>query len=261
MLELRGGGGTCNTIINSQANYPVKVQQILGVGGFFSKRYDFSKWKPLLDMDFNISHLCCNEMKKKPLNHLAKKPIVATMTEESMLRQTAWLKTGCNAFKKGVSKPMSFWTEQDVLTYIRENQIRFYEELHAANSDNKLIRNNARRWLKKNNYQRIEISSVYGDIVFSAGDGNLYENTLCDCGGKLCTTGCHRTGCIFCGFGAHRDGRYKDLKHTHPRQYEYCMGGGAYDTDGMWKHTKEGLGMAHCIDEINKKFGKGFIEY
>ena len=205
------------------------TKQILGIGGFFSNRYDFSKWKPLLDMDFKMSHLCCNEMKKKPLKQLDKKPIVATMTEESMLRQTAWLRTGCNAFDGGISKPMSFWLEQDILSYIKKHDL--------------------------------PIASVYGDIVSRAYDGNFYENTLCDCVAKLCTTGCHRTGCVYCGFGAHRDDRYVNLKRTHPRQYDYCMGGGAYDTDGFWKPTKEGLGMAHCIDEINRIYGKDFIKY
>ena len=51
------------------------------------------------------------------------------------------------------------------------------------------------------------------------------------------------------------------IKRTHPRQYEYCMGGGAYDTDGLWKPTQAGLGMAHCIDELNKLYGKNFIRY
>ena len=34
-----------------------------------------------------------------------------------------------------------------------------------------------------------------------------------------------------------------------------------YDTDGLWKPTKDGLGMKHCIDEINKIYGKDFIRY
>lgn len=183
----------------------------------------------MLNLDFTISHLCCNEMKKKPLNHLGKKPIVATMTEESMLRRTAWLKTGCNAFKQGISKPMSFWTEQDVLQYIKRYDL--------------------------------PIANVYGDIVYQGTDGFTYDNYLADCGGKLCTTGCHRTGCVYCAFGAQNTTRFVDLKRTHPRHYEYCMGGGAYDTDGLWKPTKEGLGMAHCIDEINKIYGPNFIRY
>lgn len=37
-----------------------------------------------------------------------------------------------------------------------------------------------------------------------------------------------------------------------------------YDTDGLWKPTKEGLGMKHCFDVLNElysKNGKKFIEY
>lgn len=208
------------------------TSQILGTGGFFSKRYDFSRWRGLLTLDFRISHLCCNEMKKKPFHKYKKYMFVATMTEESMLRRTAWLKTGCNAFNQGVSKPMSFWTEQDVLEYIKAHGL--------------------------------PIASVYGDIVYGSRDSEQYDSTLCDCGAKLCTTGCQRTGCIFCGYGAHRDkgeSRFQRLKHTHPKLYDYCMGGGTYDTDGFWVPTTSGLGMAHCIDELNRLYGKDFIKY
>lgn len=171
------------------------------------------------------------------------------MAEESQLRQTAWLKTGCNAFNKGLSKPMSFWTQQDVLQYIKA--------------------------------ENLSIASVYGKVVYGTRNGAQYDKTLFEmaydgflnkmptsllqaANAPLCTTGCERTGCFACGFGAHREkgeGRFVILKRTHPRQYEYCMGGGAYDTDGLWKPTKNGLGMAHCIDEINKIYGKDFIKY
>jgi len=42
---------------------------------------------------------------------------------------------------------------------------------------------------------------------------------------KIYDTGIGRTGCIFCGFGAHLNpvNRYKILKNTHPKLYEYCM--------------------------------------
>lgn len=231
----------------------MRVAQLLGIGGFFSRRYDFSKWKDLLTLDFQMSHLCCNEMKKKPFHKYPKKMLVATLAEESQLRQTAWLKTGCNAFDKGLSKPMSFWTEQDVLHYIKQNNL--------------------------------PIASVYGEIVYGTRNGAQYNNTLfdmlysdtfskipaslADCAfgttkTPLCTTGCERTGCFACGFGAHREkgeGRFVALKRTHPRLYNYCMDGGAYDTDGFWKPTKNGLGYWHCIDELNRLYGKDFIKY
>lgn len=94
--------------------------------------------------------------------------------------------------------------------------------------------------------------------------GGCYEELLCENGCKLKTTGEHRTGCIFCGFGCGAEkkgeGRFERLKKTHPRQYEYCLDGGAYDTDGLWK-PKNGLGMKHVFDTVNKIYGKDFIRY
>ncbi|MDE7438944.1 MAG: phosphoadenosine phosphosulfate reductase family protein [Clostridia bacterium] len=204
-----------------------------------NSKYVMPKYKPLLfEIDFDISPYCCNIMKKSPMyvfqkqNH--KVPITAQMAEESMLREAAWLKYGCNAFeaKHKISNPMGFWTEQDVLLYIKR--------------------------------YGLTIASVYGDIVYKTRFGLIYEDCLCDTDCKLCTTACDRTGCVYCSFGAQEEkgeSRFERLKKTHPRQYEYCMGGGAYDTDGLWKPTKEGLGMAHCIDELNKIYGPNFIRY
>ena len=159
------------------------------------------------------------------------------MAEESHLRKQAWLKNGCNAFesKRPTSQPMSFWTNQDVLWYIIE--------------------------------YNVDICSVYGDIIYEADPDQI---RIEECGvdtwstEKLCTTGCDRTGCIFCGFGCHLDkgeSRFERLKKTHPRQYEYCIGGGEYDENGIWKPNKQGLGMGHVFDELNEIYGEGFIRY
>lgn len=186
---------------------------------------DMSKWKPLLDVDFRLSANCCSIMKKSPSKAHEKKtgkhPITAQMATESKLRTQKWLQYGCNGFdmKNPKSNPMSFWTEQDVLQYIKQNGI--------------------------------PIASVYGDIVYK-DDGKLY------------TTGCNRTGCIFCAFGCHLEkepSRFQRLKQTHPRQYEYCIGGGGYDENGIWKPSNDGLGMGHVFDELNKLYGDGFIKY
>lgn len=198
---------------------------------------DMSKWKPLLDVDFRLSANCCSVMKKSPIKAHAKKtgkhPITAQMATESRLRTQKWLQYGCNGFgmKNPKSNPMSFWTEQDVLQYIKQNGI--------------------------------PIASVYGDIVYKDESGFEYNNSLTD-DGKLYTTGCNRTGCIFCAFGCHLDkepSRFQRLKQTHPRQYEYCIGGGEYDENGIWKPNKQGLGMGHVFDELNKLYGDGFIKY
>lgn len=203
-------------------------------------KFSHAKYKPLLNVDFQISEMCCDVMKKSPSyiyqRKTKKKPILATMAAESMLREKNWIKNGCNAFeaKHPQSAPMSFWTEQDVLRYIKENSI--------------------------------PIASVYGDIVYAENPEQirLEEMGVEGCGEKLCTTGCARTGCIFCGFGCHLDkepSRFQRLKETHPRQYEYCIGGGEYDADGIWKPNKDGLGMGHVFEELNKIYGEGFIKY
>lgn len=179
-----------------------KRNQLTGVVG--SSMFNKVKWLPLCnETRFLISNNCCSVMKKAPIKAYQSKnkvvPFIGTLAEESKLREQAWFKHGCNAFesKKPTSQPMSFWTEQDVLHYILDNGI--------------------------------EIASVYGDIVATDKDGFGYEPLPgVEC--QLKCSGCQRTGCIFCGFGAHLDKgetRFQRLAKTHPHQYEYCMRGGA----------------------------------
>lgn len=83
----------------------------------------------LLDAPFKISEKCCKIM-KKDISHQYQRetgnhPIIGTMAEESLLRKVTWLKNGCNAFdsREPKSTPMAFWTEQDVLQYIKAKNI------------------------------------------------------------------------------------------------------------------------------------------
>ena len=210
-------------------------------GNLQNSKYRQYKWRPLLDVDFNASSFCCNVMKKNPAKEYEKttgrKPIVATLAEESDLRENAWFKNGCNAFeaKRPMSQPLSFWTNQDILLYIKQF--------------------------------KIPICSVYGEVVYEdSPEQTRIEEFGVDGAGveNLKTTGCDRTGCIFCAFGCHMEkgiSRFEMLKQTHPRQYKYCIEGGAYDEAGIWKPSKEGLGMGHVFDELNKIYGDDFIKY
>lgn len=61
----------------------------------------------------------------------------------------------------------------------------------------------------------------------------------------LKTTGCHRTGCMFCGYGCHLDkapSRFEQMKETHPAQYKWIM--------KPW--DEGGLGYKDVIDWINE---------
>lgn len=211
---------------------PVRVLQMIGKMPHknpdeFSKMYNKSKWNFLLDAPFKVSNRCCGIMKKSPLHEYEKKTgrkarITGTMAEESLMRQSQWLSHGCNSFEGDhpSSNPLSFWTEQDALQYIRETNL--------------------------------PICSVYGDVVPDyekteemEGQMDIADLGLINDNRKFKTTGCDRTGCMFCGYGCHLEGspsRFERMKETHPKQYEYIM-----------KPVSEGgLGYKEVIDWINE---------
>lgn len=88
------------------------------------KRTNYCQHAYLVDAPFGVSDYCCTVMKKRPAKQYEKetgrKPIIGVMACESKQRTDAYLKTGCNAYtaSRSVSKPLSFWTEQDILEYI-----------------------------------------------------------------------------------------------------------------------------------------------
>lgn len=45
------------------------------------------------------------------------------LASKSQLRQQAWIRTGCNIFSHSRSQPLAFWTEQDILQYIKDNNL------------------------------------------------------------------------------------------------------------------------------------------
>ena len=202
----------------------------------YGKAFCLSKWKWLRDSNIPISHKCCHVMKKNPAKQYEKNtgrmPFIGTLADESRLRKTRWIQNGCNAFeaKRPTSQPLSLWTEQDILHYIKKYDVAY--------------------------------CSVYGDIVLDLDNGNQDQLSILDLFShydpmdKLKTTGCNRTGCVFCMFGITQDGspnRFQRLKETHPRQYEYCIGGGEF-VDGKWQPSSEGLGLGKVLDYIGVKY-------
>lgn len=221
-----------------QGKIPIRTQYLLGIGenpntGKLSP-YNAVKWAFLLESKWKISNQCCAVMKKKPMHKYAntsgRYAITGQMADESRLRMANWIKYGCNMYDatNPISNPMSFWTEQDVLAYIKENHL--------------------------------EICSVYGDIVEdnSATEDVQGQMTIFDIKGfeeytefdakrlPLKTTGCDRTGCMFCGYGCHLEkgiGRFERMKQTHPKQYEWIM--------KPWEEG--GLGYKEIIDWLNEQ--------
>ena len=163
------------------------------------------KWRFLLEAPFEISERCCEVMKKGPFHKYMKRtgrvPYIGITQDEGFQRERLYAKTGCNVYEGKMikSQPMGFWTKQDVLRYVVENNL--------------------------------EICSVYGDIR-QREDGSYY------------LTGEQRTGCMFCGVGAHLEpepNRFQRMALHYPNQYEFCMK----------PVLQGGLGMAEVLDYMN----------
>lgn len=176
------------------------------------------KWRYLIDEKVNLSSRCCDVLKKSPIKKYekisGKRPIIGTMTNESKMRESAYLQRGnCNSFdeKTGSCLPLSFWTEQDILQYIK--------------------------------MFNLDYASVYGDIVENE-EGKL-ETT----GEKR--TGC--VACLFFAKPDQLSERLKRLEITHPKLHDFYMRGGKFNDEGHWIPDR-GLGMAYVCDVLGVKW-------
>ena len=117
----------------------------------------------LVNSDIPVHSRCCQIMKKKPVHKYEKrtgrKAIIATMACESKVREQVWLKKGCNSFEsiRQTSQPLSFWTEQDILAYLKKYNVPY--------------------------------ADIYGDIIEENG---VYRTTgVSRTGCMFCGYGCH----------------------------------------------------------------------
>jgi 3'-phosphoadenosine 5'-phosphosulfate sulfotransferase (PAPS reductase)/FAD synthetase len=128
------------------------------------KEQMYKRWAFLLDSPYKISDKCCAIIKEKPLDKWYKEtgnlPIIGTLASESIRRRNAWYATGCNGFdaQKKTSKPLSFWTHNDILRYLRDYKIPY--------------------------------AKIYGDIVEDT-KGRLKTTGEQRTGCSLCVVGCH----------------------------------------------------------------------
>lgn len=156
----------------------------------------------LLDAPFDISHKCCEALKKGPFKHYEKetgrKAVVGTMTNESQLRLQSWIATGCNAFNstRPMSTPMSFFTEQDVLQWYLETNTEYCKDIYG---------------------EIIETKQVLQMDMFG-GEDERQEYAL---------TGEDRTGCMWCMFGLSQQtkenngcNKFTKMHKTHPKQWD-----------------------------------------
>lgn len=173
----------------------------------YNGRYSLVRWKWLRDSDIPISHKCCEVMKKTPAKKYEKQ-------------------TG--------NKPI-------IATMASESLVRRQRWLKVGCNAFNAIRPISTPMSFWNEYDvleyierfNIKYASVYGEIVK-------------DNKGRYSTTGCHRTGCVFCPLGSHTEkepNRFQKLKETHPKLWNYCM--------KPW--DQGGLGMKEVLEYIGVK--------
>lgn len=230
-------------IKNDNGTYQYRIDKLNGVhkdkNGNLSS-YNMSKYRFLLDSPIPVSEECCDITKKEPAKVFEAQsglsPIIATMASESRLRRSGWIHHGCNMFEgnRPKSNPMSFWHNNDVLTYIYRH--------------------------------RLSMADAYGNIISESLDRNG-QMDIFDCFGisydgcRYHTSECSRTGCVFCLFGIMEDtDRILRLQKLEPQRVDYILRGGAFDDEGFWRPDKRGLGYWFILEYL-KKYGDIDIPY
>lgn len=173
----------------------------------YGMSYSMVKWADLKDSNIPISHKCCDIMKKNPAKKFEKETGLKPIT--AMMASESRLRRN-SWLKNGCNAFDSKRPLSNPMSFWTEQDVLEY-----------IIRYN------------VPYASVYGEIVREKN-------------GKLRTTKCDRTGCVFCGYGCHNEkepNRFQRLKETHPKLWEYCM--------RDW--NKGGLGMKNVLEYLGVK--------
>lgn len=99
---------------------------VLSLTGYVSKRQEFGKefrvskiWLPMVACAVDLTHLCCVNIKEAALNSIdCKSRMTGEQAAESSFRESAYLKTGCNARMADgsyTSKPFGAMTKDGML--------------------------------------------------------------------------------------------------------------------------------------------------
>ena len=170
--------------------------------------YDTHKYGYLLDAPFKASDNCCKIMKKDTAHKYGKQ-------------------TG----RKPIIATMAYESQLRKMAWLKNGCNSFDATNPVSAPMSFWTEQDVFQYIKESN---IPYASVYGDIKQ-------------DKNGKYYTTGCNRTGCVFCGFGCHLEkepNRFQRLKQTHPKLWSYCM--------KPW--DEGGLGMKEVLDYIGVKY-------
>lgn len=156
------------------------------------------QWMPLLDIkratgeNIRFTEKCCDILKKEPIARLNfPNTMTGEQAVESKMRESAWLKNGCNyTLPDGSikSKPLGAVSLDTVLFALKEREVPICSD-----------------------YGEIEEYSIPSD------------DPTCPKTGYRCTNA-QRTGCALCGFGIKFDPeRFVRLQKTEPTKVAYAF--------------------------------------
>lgn len=183
-------------------------------------RQMFKKYLPIAEKakerGIVISPFCCNKQKEEPAREFeaqsGKYPVLGLRAEESLRRRNGWFRVGCNAYDTKTvrdvetgeikevkndfpqSKPISIFSEQDVLQYILKYKLELPPPYGVI----------------KNKGNLVGQMTIYGEVA-----------PCC----TLCCSKEQRTGCCFCPIACHLNNfeKFKNLRHSFPKLFDYCM--------------------------------------
>lgn len=161
-----------------------------------------NKWRKFVDSDIKTSEQCCDHLKKEP---------IATYEKKTKLKGRGF--TGMMAAEGGYRAEMTKCNTFEGKSG-KSSPMLFWEEQDV--------------WDYIKEY-KVEICSVYFDREVE------HEGKL------VVIPGEKRTGCMFCGFGAHLEkglNRFQKMSVTHPRQHAIVM---------------DRMGMREAMDMIDVK--------
>ncbi|MFA5300415.1 MAG: phosphoadenosine phosphosulfate reductase family protein [Lutibacter sp.] len=83
-----------------------------------------NKWEFLIKAPFNITDKCCYYLKKKPmLPYVNNGNFIGTKVVDSRLRKTSYQKQGCINERNNTCFPLSLWSREEILRFIKENAL------------------------------------------------------------------------------------------------------------------------------------------
>ncbi len=165
--------------------------------------FNCSKWAFLLDAPFKVSNKCCDIMKKAPAKEFNK--LTGKLPIIGTMAEESLLRNK-EYLKHGCNAFSGKNPHSTPIAFWTEQDILEY-----------IVTRN------------LDYASVYGEIKQ-------------DQNGKYYTSGCKRTGCMFCGFGCQLEkepNRFQMMKETHPIQWDYCI---------------NKLGLREVLDYIGVKY-------